>query len=124
MMATSRRSRIAGPPVVRYLRQAEEFQRRLEAGEARNRADLARQERLTRARITQLMELLKVHPLILDFVRHLKPGTPARLVTERKLRRLVRGTRDEQLVAADKSLVGFRAWKAFGRVVGVRGSDA
>lgn len=74
--------------------------------------------------ITQLMELLKVHPLILDFVRHLKPGTPARLITERMLRRLARGRRDEQLDAADKSFVGFRAWKAFGRVVGVRGSDA
>jgi len=104
------------PPVVGYLRRAEELQRRIADGEARNRADLARQDRLTRARMTQLMELLRLHPLILDFVRDLKAGTPDRLITERKLRRLARLMLMEQLPAAEQSLVGFRAWRAEKRV--------
>lgn len=46
------------------------------------------------------MSLLKLQPRILESVRMLEPGTPERLVTERKLRRLARLSFDEQLAAA------------------------
>jgi len=95
------------PPVVRHLKLAESFQRRLDAGEVASRADLARQHGLTRARVTQLMDLLKLDPLILDYVRNLPVGTPERLVTERNLRRLVRLAADSQLREAAKRVPGF-----------------
>jgi hypothetical protein len=49
-------------------------------------AQLAKLSGLTRARVTQLLDLLKLETLILDFVRNLPAGTPERMVTEKKLR--------------------------------------
>lgn len=67
------------PKVVTDLAMAEEFQRLLDAGEARNRADLALRFRLTRARVTQLMKLLGLNPMVVAYVKSLPPGTPTRL---------------------------------------------
>ena len=50
------------PRLAVTLGRAHEFQRRLDAGEARNRADLARQFTMSRARVTQIMMLLSVAP--------------------------------------------------------------
>lgn len=74
------------PPVVRHLELAESFLNKLAAGEVATRAELARQHGLTRARVTQLLDLLKLDPAILDYVRNLPAGTHERLVTEKKLR--------------------------------------
>jgi cell division inhibitor SulA len=97
------------PPVVSHLRQAERFQTLLDAGEAASRAWLARQHGLTRARVTQLMSLLLLHPDILDYVRNLPVGTPERLVTEKKLRTLTKLPVSQQLARAARVLTGFTA---------------
>ena len=100
------------PPVVRHLQLAESFRIKLEAGEVPTRAALARQYGLTRARVTQLMRLLLLHPNILEYVRNLSPGTPERLVTEKKLRALAKQPHADQLVAAARRVAGFAAWQA------------
>ncbi len=79
----------------------------LTGGAVKNRADLALQLDTTRARVTQLLALLRLHPEILDHVRRLPPGTPPRLVTERSLRPLTLLSSVEQLKAAQRILPGF-----------------
>lgn len=74
----SRSERIGPPKVVRFLAMAEEFQRLLEGGEVRSRAELARRNDLQRARVTQLMDLLELHPMVRDFIRSLDGRTPER----------------------------------------------
>jgi hypothetical protein len=95
------------PPVVGHLQLAEEFQRLLDSGEAPTRTWIARRYGLTKPRVTQLMDLLLLHPDILDYVRNLKPGTPDRLVTEKGLRSLVRLPHDAQLARARRQVPGF-----------------
>jgi hypothetical protein len=97
------------PPVAGHLHLAESFQRRLDAGEVANRADFARQHGLTRARVTQLLDLLKLDPSILEYVRCLPAGTPERLVTEKMLRPLVGLGHDAQLLVAERKVPGFAA---------------
>ncbi len=85
------------PRVVRLLAQAEEFRRLLDTGEARSRAELGRAFGLTRARVTQIMNLLKLHPVILDFIRTMPASAPRNWLTEKKLRRLATLSRSQQL---------------------------
>lgn len=95
------------PKVVADLALAESFQRLLDAGEVQSRADLARRFRLTRARVTQLMKLLALHPVIVAYVKSLPPGTPTRLVTERRMRGLVQLPHKRQFIMARSLLPGF-----------------
>jgi hypothetical protein len=43
----------------------------------------------TRARVTQVLNLLKLQPAILDYLRGLLPGPHSRLYTERRVRPLL-----------------------------------
>lgn len=95
------------PPVVLHLRQAKEFRRLLDAREVPSQAELARRHRLTRARVTQLLDLLRLPDEVLAWVRSLPPGTPPRAVTERKLRLIGRLPAAARLDAAAKTLPGF-----------------
>ena len=95
------------PKVITDLATAERFQGLLDAGEARNRADLARRFRLTRARVTQLMKLLDLHPTIMAYVKSLPPGTPTRKITERGLRAIVGLPSRQQVSAGRRLLWGF-----------------
>lgn len=112
----SRSERIGPPKVVRFLAMAEEFQRLLEAGKVRSRAEFARRNDLQRARVTQLMDLLELNPLIRDFVRSLDEKTPERAVTERKLKVLTSLPEAGQVFAARKRLPGFAAFEARRRI--------
>jgi len=68
-------SRHAGR-VVELLRKAIEWRALLESGEAANQAAIARQEGITRARVTQVMGLLRLAPEIQEHVLTL-PDLPA-----------------------------------------------
>ena len=70
-------------PIRKPLALAEEFRRQLDAGGV-DQAGLARGHGLTRARVTQVLNLLKLHPTILDFLRGTPPGPRAGLFTERR----------------------------------------
>ena len=50
------------PRVVELLRKAIEWRRRLDAGEDHTQADIARREGITRARVSQVMGLLRLAP--------------------------------------------------------------
>ncbi len=95
-----RPKKLEPPTIVKRLARAEEWQRQIDAGEVSHRAEISRREGVSRARVTQIMHLLKLHPSILDQVRGLTSDMPERQVTERKLRRLTPMTQAEQLRAA------------------------
>jgi hypothetical protein len=62
---------------------------------------------LTRARVTQLLALLRLHPDILAYVKSLPAGTPTKLVTERRLRVLARAPAERQVERARRAVAGF-----------------
>jgi hypothetical protein len=92
------------PPIVRILEEVETFDILIREGKIASRAQLAWKMGFTRARITQLMGLLKLHPAIKAYLRGLPPGTPPRLVTEKKLRPLTLMAFDAQLQCASSIL--------------------
>ena len=99
------------PPVVGHVKLAERLQADLDSCRAASRTELARLHGLTKPRVTQLLGLLDLHGDILAFVRSLSAGAPERLVTERKLRTLVRLDPNEQLASARRILVGFASFE-------------
>jgi hypothetical protein len=74
------------PRVVDLLRKATEWQDLLESGKVANQAEIASKEGITRARVTQVLGLLRLAPEIQEKIIT-SPGTiHRRIVTERMLR--------------------------------------
>lgn len=92
----------APPRVVKLMQLADEWQRLLDTGEVRNRAELARREGVSGMWVTNVLALLNLHPEIQAWVRGLPPGTPERFVTERALREILRQPDGLQTAAARK----------------------
>ncbi len=99
-----RPKKLEPPTIVKRLAQAEEWQRQIDAGEVKHRAEISHREGVSRARVTQIMSLLRLHPRVQERVRELEPGTPERLVTERKLRPLANLALNQQLAAAASTI--------------------
>jgi len=76
--------------IARQLALAHALQRRMEQGEFRDYADMSRALGFTRARITQLMDLLLLAPDIQDQILHIELPAGAPQPTERALRRVLR----------------------------------
>jgi hypothetical protein len=74
------------PRVVDLLRKAIEWQALLESGEVSNQAAIARQEGITRARVTQVIGLLRLAPEIQEHVLSLPDMVCRPAITERALR--------------------------------------
>jgi hypothetical protein len=89
------------PHVVDLVRKAEEWQGLLDRGEVKNRAELARRFGVSAMRVSIILALLKLHPDIRAAIRALPPGTPERLLTERKLRDITAAPPKAQLRALD-----------------------
>ena len=68
----------------------------MDAGEVQTQAEIAAEEDLTRARDSQILNLLKLAPDIQSAILSLPVGTPPRVVTERKLRQLTQMPQAEQ----------------------------
>ena len=82
------------PRVIELLRKAIEWRRQLDAGEVRNQAEIAKREGVTRARVTQIIGLLRLGPGIHENILSL-PDTPHRPpISERMLRSLETRTDD------------------------------
>ena len=79
---------IAPAKVARMLALAHKFQRAIDRGEYESRADLAWSYGLSRARITQLMDLLLLAPDIQERVLFLESVDGREIVGERALRRV------------------------------------
>ena len=86
--------------VVRLIEKADRWQRELAAGIVGSRAELARHEKTSTGRVSQLLRLLDLPEPLRVAIRQLPPGTPARLVTERMLRRGLSAARVSNLVDA------------------------
>lgn len=78
------------PRVVELLRKAQEWQSLLQSGQIPNQAEIARREGITRARVTQVMGMLRLAPEI----QHQILSTPETVlrpaITERALRPIAR----------------------------------
>lgn len=74
------------PRVTELLRKAIEWQQQLDIGEVRNQADIARREGITRARVTQVMALLRLAPEIQEQVLSMPGGIRRPPISERMLR--------------------------------------
>jgi hypothetical protein len=74
------------PRVVELLRKAIEWQALIESGEASNQAAVARREGITRARVTQVMGMLRLAPEIQVRVLSLPDMVRRPAITERALR--------------------------------------
>lgn len=93
-----RESKPLAPPLVSHLlAKAEQWQGEIDRGEVRNRADLARRERLSHVYVGHLLGLLRLHPVIREAIAALPPGTSRRVISERKLRPVTKLASDLQL---------------------------
>jgi len=91
--------------VVELLRQAQEWRRQLDSGDVRTQAEIARRERITRARVTQIMALIRLAPEIQERALALPDTIRRPTITERALRPIAQATDHEvQLVLFEKLL--------------------
>jgi len=80
-----------GPPrIAETLRKAIEWRRQLDAGKVPNQAAIAHREGITRARVTQIMMLLRLAPEIQERLLALPPTAERSAVSEHLLRPLAR----------------------------------
>ena len=74
------------PRVVELLRKAIEWQALLESGEVPTQTEIARREGITRARVTQILGMLRLAPEIREDILAMPEMARRSLVTERVLR--------------------------------------
>lgn len=74
------------PRVVKLLRKAIEWQRLLETGHVLSQAEIARQEGLSRARVTEILSLFNLAPNIQKHALPMTDTVGMPVVTERSLR--------------------------------------
>ena len=94
------------PLVVELLRKAIEWQTLLESGEATSQAEVARREGLTRARVTQVMGMLRLAPAIQQHILSMPDMGRRPSITERALRRVTRLAHLGAQLQAFQQLVG------------------
>ncbi|KQC08644.1 MAG: hypothetical protein APR63_12430 [Desulfuromonas sp. SDB] len=62
----------------------------IDSGEVRNQAELAKKLGISRARVTQILNLLKLDPLLIKELENLGDPMDKEVVTEKKLRGMIR----------------------------------
>ncbi len=117
------------PRVARHLALAHEIERRIRAGEFEDLAHAARAFGLTRARVTQVVNLTLLAPAIQAEILAMPPVTVGRdPITERTLRAIVAEPEWEWQIAAWKETTPVRAQGAYSHgsnsapIAGRRGS--
>ena len=89
--------------MVELLRKAHAWRQELDAGTVANQAELARREGVTRARVTQIMMLLRLAPDIQARVLALPATAERPILSERMLRPITcMPDLDRQLIAFDR----------------------
>lgn len=94
------------PRVVELLRKAIEWQALLESGRVRNQAEIARREGITRARVTQVMGLLRLAPEIQQYILSMPDAARRPAITERALPPIVQMEDATDQKAKFQELVG------------------
>jgi hypothetical protein len=75
---------------------AQEWQQAINNGEYRTYAEFAQRQGISRARVTQVLQILKLAPDVLISIVRLGNPLPSRIITERMLRSMVHRSADEQ----------------------------
>ncbi|MHB8833877.1 MAG: hypothetical protein ACYC9V_12020 [Desulfobacteria bacterium] len=78
--------------MVELLRKAMEWQSLMDSGQITSQADIARREGITRARVTQVISLLRLAPEFRKQILTMSDTIQQSAVTERRLRPIVSGT--------------------------------
>jgi hypothetical protein len=99
-LKTHRSARLYRNPIIL----AQEWQQALDGGEYPTQADFARKRGISRARVTQVLQLLNLAPDILNAIAALGDSLCSRTVTERVLRSLVHRSTEEQRLATSNLL--------------------
>lgn len=94
------------PGAVAMLRKAIAWRAILDAGQAANQADIARREGVTRARVTQVMGLLRLVPEIHEHIFSMPKTIQRPALTELALRPVARLTGRDEQIAAFRTLIG------------------
>jgi hypothetical protein len=94
------------PRIVELLRTAQEWRRQLNAREVETQAEIARREGLTRARVTQVLGLLRLAPEIQACILELPDTVRRSAVTEHAIRTIIRIDDPLMQVAAFKARAG------------------
>jgi hypothetical protein len=91
--------------VVELLRKAQEWRRQLDAGDVPTQAAIACREGITRARVTQVMGLLRLAPEIQEHVLSLPDMVRRPAITERALRPIAQIENPKNQMAEFQELV-------------------
>ena len=94
--------------MVELLRKALEWQALLESGDAANQAAIARREGITRARVTQVMGMLRLAPEIQEHVLSLPDMVRRPAISERALRPIAQLDQAGAQLDAFEQLIGQR----------------
>ena len=100
--SVKKRKRRAEKPLKRplvqvLLERAEKWQQQLDSGEVKTRAEIARRVGCAAARVSNIMNLLRLAPKIQQRIRELPLGTSRSVISERRLREMARLPWTEQL---------------------------
>jgi hypothetical protein len=74
-----------------------EWRKAIDSGHYPSRSDLARKNGISRARVTQILNLLRMATEVIDIIGGLGDPLPSPVVTEKQLRRIVNLPGGEQL---------------------------
>ena len=68
---------------------AKEYKKMINLGEAKNQAELARIKGISRARVTQILNLLKLDKSIIDNLEQIGDPMDRKVISERELRKII-----------------------------------
>ena len=77
---------------------AREYKRMIDNGEVKSQSELAKLKCISRARVTQILDLLKLDSLIIEELENFGDPLKSRIITERMLRPYVNKSPKEQKV--------------------------
>ena len=92
------------PRVVELLQKAMRWRTLLEFGQVRNQAEIARREGITRARVTQIMRMLRLAPEIQEHILSLPGAVRRSSISERALRDIAQLEDPKQQLAEFRGL--------------------
>ena len=68
---------------------AKEYKEIIDSGEAKNQAELARLKGISRARVTQILRLLKLDKNIIDNLEQIGDPMDRKVISEKELRKII-----------------------------------
>ena len=96
------------PRIKDHLTLARQFLEMIDSGQVVNAAELSREQGITRARVSQVMSLLRLAPEIQDYIDNLDEQKGVRHLTERKMREVVKIEDAAGQVAQFEKIIGQR----------------